>query len=290
MPTTDAFLTGQYMTGQLRPHHDALLAAFQRESDVAAALPNAVLDLAYGGHARERFDFFTSEAAWRGTLAYFHAGYWQSRDKALFRFLAPRFLAHGIDVAMVNHPLCPDVSLAALVEAVRSSMPAVLAHARRIGRGGDRLVAAGHSAGGHLAVELALTAWATHGMSASPIAAVISLSGVFDLVPLLRTPLNQRLRLDTATAHDNTPLHRVRRGMPPALFAVGGDETPAFIAQTAAMSAAWSAEGNVATTLVVDGADHFTLLREIEEPGALIQQTLSLFDHSLQPSGTPTTG
>jgi arylformamidase len=271
------FLTDQYLDGQMRPHHATLLPAFQQASDAAATLPNAALDIAYGGHARERFDFFTSEAAWRGTLVYFHAGYWQSRDKAQFRFLAPRFMAHGIDVAMVNYPLCPDVSLFTLIDATRTAIPAVLAHARAGGRGGKRLVAAGHSAGGHIAVELALTEWTTQGLSASPIAAVVSLSGVFDLAPLIRTPLNDKLQIDAATARMHSPLHRVRSGMPAAVFAVGGAETPAFLAQNAAMSAAWSARGNSATTIVIDDADHFTLLREIDRPGPLMQHILGLF-------------
>jgi arylformamidase len=56
--------------------------------------------------------------------------------------------------------------------------------------------------------------------------------------------------------------------MPPAIFAVGGAETPAFQAQNAAMHAAWTARGNHGRTMVVEGADHFTLLRALNSPGA----------------------
>ncbi len=261
--------TQQYMTGQMRPGFPALLAAYQHESDAVAL---SARDVRYGPHPRQVFDFVQGEAPWRGTLAYFHAGFWQSRDKALFRFIAPALAAKGIDVALVNYPLCPDVTLPALVDAARAAVPAVLAHAAGLGRGGTSLIASGHSAGGHLAVELALTDWG----GAAPVAAVAALSGVYDLEKLIETPLNDKLLLDRATARAMSPVHRARGGMPPALFAVGGTETPAFIGQNAAMHAAWTQAGNPSHCLVVEGADHFSLLRDLQRPGALLEAVTAL--------------
>lgn len=266
---SDAEATAQYLTGQMHPHHGPLLEAFQRESDAAVAAHHPALDLRYGPHPRQAFDLFVGTEPARGTLAWFHPGYWQARDKAQFRFLAPGFLARGIDVALVNYPLCPDVTLAELVAATRAAVPAVLAEAARRGRGGTALVAAGHSAGGHIAAELALSDWG----GAAPIAAVAAWSGVYDLAPLLGTPLNAKLRLDTDTARALSPIRGVRAGMPPALFAVGGAETAAFRNQSAAMAAAWRAAGNTADLLVVPDADHFTLLRS----DALLGATARLF-------------
>ena len=66
-------------------------------------------------------------AAAQGVMLYLHAGYWQSRDKSLFRFLAPAFQARGFHVALANYPLCPDVTLDELVKAVAPSVAAVAA-------------------------------------------------------------------------------------------------------------------------------------------------------------------
>ena len=261
--------TAEYLTGQMRPHFPALMEAFQAESDAIA--PGAA-DVRYGPHPRQAFDFLQSGASWRGTLAYFHAGYWQARDKSLFRFVAPALMRHGVDVAMVGYPLCPDVTLPELVQAARAAIPAILAHAAAAGRGGAGLAAAGHSAGGHIAAELALSDWG----GPSPISAVIALSGVYDLEPLVETPLNDKLRLSAATARAMSPLRRIRGGLPPALFAVGGGETAAFQRQNADMHAAWLAAGNSGTCLVVDGADHFTLLRDLQRPGTLLSAVAGL--------------
>jgi arylformamidase len=100
---------------------------------------------------------------------------------------------------------------------------------------------------------------------------------VFDLEPLLATPINDRLRLDPPTARALSPLHRVRGPLPPALFAVGGAETPAFLGQNEAMHRAWLAAGQPGASLVIEGADHFTLLRELQRPGALLSGVTELF-------------
>jgi len=244
--------THGYLTGQLHPSQAGLLAAFAAEGQEAVAAYAPLLDVAYGGHEREVFDLFLSPKPWRGTVAYFHAGYWQGRDKAQFRFLAVPFMAAGIDVALVNYPLCPDVSLRQLVGSAQRSIPAILQTVRGKGRGGDNFIAAGHSAGGHIAVELAL--------AGAPVSAVVAISGVYELAPLLGTSLNDKLRLDAAEARAMSPLHRVAGALPPALFIVGGLETPEFRAQSEAMHLAWRA-GGASAYRQVEGADHFSVLR-----------------------------
>jgi arylformamidase len=268
-----------YMRGQMHPSQGPLLEAYARESEATIAAHAPMLDLAHGPHPRETFDLYVSPLAWRGTIAYFHAGYWQSRDKSQFRFLAPSFLARGIDVALVNTPLCPDVTLARLTESAREAILAVLGQVGALERGGAALTAAGHSAGGHLAVELAMTDWAARGHARSPIASILAISGVYELAPLLATPLNDKLRLDADEAAACSPLRRAPRGTPPpALFVVGGLETPAFHAQSEAMHEAWRAGGGRSALQDVANADHFGVLRAFAANGAVFEQTIALVD------------
>jgi arylformamidase len=267
-----------YLTGQLHPSQAALLADFSAESDATLASLAPRLDIKYGAHEREVFDLYISPHPWRGTLAYFHAGFWQSRDKAQFRFFAPAFLAQGIDVALVNYPLCPDVSLRRLVEATRASVPAILWTVHGIGRGGAALVAAGHSAGGHIAVELALTDWAQRGLPLPPVAGVLAISGVYELAPLLATRLNEKLQLNPVEARAMSPLHRVAGALPPAIFIAGGLETPEFRAQSAAMHLAWQAAAGVSSNIEIPGADHFSVLRALAAGGAAFQPAMALFN------------
>ena len=169
---------------------------------------------------------------------------------------------------MVGYPLCPEVTLADIVDAAGRALSAVAA------RVGGPLVLSGHSAGAHLAVELALSEWPA--ALQERLAGVAALSGIYDLEPLLATPLNDKLRLDMAAARRHSPIHRLHGGLPPALFAVGATETPAFLAQNAAMHAAWLAAGNQAASLEVAGADHFSLLQGFAPGAALLAAVLSL--------------
>ncbi len=247
-------LVWEYMTGQRRPGHDALLADFARRSTATlVALPHA-RDVPYGAHARCRFDFFPATTG-APVVAFFHAGYWQSRDKDGFLFLAEPFVRAGIAWAAVNYPLCPGVGFDALMTACKTALPAIRAKA------GGPVIAAGHSAGGHIAAELGMAGLAD---------AVAALSGVYDLQPLLATPLNDALRLDGPSARRNSPLFRVAAPAAPACFIVGEAETPAFQAQNAAMAAAWP--GSTPSTAA--GADHFTLLEQLADASSPIFQAV----------------
>lgn len=245
----------QYVRGQGRPGFPALLAEYERRSLAAAG---GEFDIAYGPHPRQRYDWFPAEGAARATILYFHPGYWQSRDKAGFRFIAPPLAADGFDVALVNYPLCPGVRITELIEAARAAVAPIRER-------GAPLILAGHSAGGQIAVELGLSEQA---------AGVFAISGVFDLEPLIGTSLNAALRLDRAEAVAASPVHRAAAAAP-GIFAVGETETDAFREQSAAMCSAWAAAGNDARLITVAGADHFTILRSLTDDDGEIRRALS---------------
>lgn len=261
----------QYVEGQSRASFAPLLAEFEAESSVAATTESCVLDQRYGPLERQTFDFFSAREKPRGTLAYFHAGYWQSRDKSTFRFVAHAFTAAGLNVALVNYPLCPTVSLHEVIEAAKACIPAIRTHAGAADADRLPLVLSGHSAGAHIAAELALS-------GVGDIAGVVAMSGIFDLAPLVGTSLNMKLRLDPAGAAACSPLYRIRAQLAPALVVVGDEETPAFIEQSLRFHDAWKKAGNRSTFHVAPQADHFSLLRQFATPGgALFDAVCALF-------------
>jgi arylformamidase len=263
----------EYLEGQGRPGFPALLADYQRLSDEVAADTRARLDVPYGPHERQRFDHFPAMSPALGVLLYYHAGYWQSRDKSLFRFLAPYFQQRGFHVVLVNYPLCPQVSLAELVASVRPSVPAVWHYLHGQGITGLPLAVSGHSAGGHLAVELALT----HTDGPAAVQGVWGISGVYNPEPLVQTTLNQKLGLDDKTAQAANVIRRVQPGRVPGLWMVGGSETDAFLQQNAHMHSAWQAAGNASTCLVVPDADHFTVLQACIRPNSWFENAFQVW-------------
>jgi arylformamidase len=254
----------QYVAGQGRDDFPELLADFQHRSDCEAARRDAVIDRPYGDHERQRLDFFPASGPARGTLLYYHAGYWQSRDKSNFRFIAGPLNTVGLNVALANYPLCPQVTLVELVQYASEAPAAVGSMALDV-----PLILAGHSAGAHLAVELAMGDLA----QAPPIAGVVAVSGVFDLRPLTQTSLNRNLRLDPAGAALQSPILRPKRAAP-AIFAVGAEETDAFLEQNAAMATAWRNAGNAAEEIAVGGAHHFSVLSSLIDPASELHRRM----------------
>lgn len=261
----------EYIDGQLRPTHAALFERFAAANEAAIGAGQPELDLPYGPHPRQTMDLFRAAGARRAVVAYLHAGYWQSRDKSGFRFLAPPLTDDGFDVALINYPLSPELGVMEIVDATAAALP-VLAELTA----NAPLILVGHSAGAQIAVELA--------MAAPPvtIAAILSISGVFDLEPLLDTTVNAKLGLDPTTARAASPIHRVRPGAPPTLFAVGAFETESFQRQSSAMSRAWTEAGNAASDLIVPAADHFSILAELSGEAGLLRTALGQLGQPLE--------
>ena len=219
-----------------------------------AAHPDRELGVSYGPSARQALDIFWPATGRAAPLAIFlHGGYWQSLDRAWFSHLAAGLTARGVGVAMPSYELCPTVTLAALVEQVRAA--GAFLHRRH----GRRMTAFGHSAGGHLTAMLMATDWTARGLPAGMIAAGLSISGLFDLVPLTETTINDALRLDAAEARRLSPLLLPSPGLP--LHAVvGGAEGAEYERQSRCMAEAWGG-----TWEVVPGANHFTVFAPLAD-------------------------
>ena len=155
-----------------------------------ATHPRAELALPYGEGAREKLDLFWPERgeAGRVPLALFiHGGYWQALDRSFFSMMARGLNGRGVAVALPSYDLCPAVSLELIVEQMRAA--SLFLH-RRLGR---RLLAMGHSAGGHLAAMLMATDWPALGAPANLVGAGLPISGLFELAPLRATSMGAAL-------------------------------------------------------------------------------------------------
>ena len=259
----------EYIDGQLRPAHAALFEQIAVANDQAVNDGQPQLDIAYGRHPRQTLDLFRTASEPRATVVFFHAGYWQSRDKSGFRFLAPSLIADGFDAAIVNYPLSPDMRVNDITAAALASIPALAALTKNA-----PLILIGHSAGAQIAVDLGMLSrdadWTVKG--------VLAISGVFDLAPLIGTSVNEKLGLDSASARAASPLHRVVSGGPPTVFAVGALETRAFREQTARMAQAWAGAGNTAELVTVPDVDHFSILTELCRDNGLLRAAIHDFD------------
>jgi arylformamidase len=239
------------------------------------------LDLRYGPNPKETLDLFVPAGDARGTLLFIHGGYWRALDKADHSFVAGPVVEQGFAVAVINYDLCPQVSIAVIVDEVRRAVAWLVRDGARHGAEPSRIVVAGHSAGGHLAAMTLATPASAFGTSPHPVRAAVSVSGVHDLEPMVLFSFNADFRLDAAEARRLSPVRLSPATNAPLLVAVGGDETGEFLRQSQAMWDAWPQnrpEGD-GGPLRLPGKHHFSVVFDYADPrSVLTQRTLALLE------------
>lgn len=257
-------LEAEYNNRARVPDHPAILEGWARDAAAyRAAHSDAELGLAYGPGERERLDLFWPEgvAGRDAPIALFiHGGYWQALDRSWVSHCARGLNARGVAVAVPSYDLCPATTVARIVDQMRAA--AIFLH----GRHGRRLLATGHSAGGHLAAMLMATDWRAldPALPADLVPAGLPISGVFELEPLLPTTIARALGLDAAAARALSPRRLPRPRGAVALHAVvGAAESAEFIRQTRDFTAAWGGSWEA-----LPGANHFTVLAPLSDPAS----------------------
>ncbi|MDG3041521.1 alpha/beta hydrolase [Roseicyclus marinus] len=228
--------------------------------------------LRYGTGARQVIDLYRPESAVQGLTIIVHGGYWMRFSPDEFGFLAAGPLAHGQAVAMVRYTLAPEARIADIT----AEVAAAIAIAAREVAGPIRL--AGHSAGGHLVTRMVCAGMLPEDLAAR-IVHVLSVSGVHDLRPLLRTQMNATLRLDPDEALSESPaLLQPREGVR-VTCAVGENERPEFVRQTDLLANIWHGLGADMAALHVPGLHHFDVIDPLADPDGVL--TRCLLDQSL---------
>ncbi|BCH23863.1 alpha/beta hydrolase [Mesorhizobium sp. L-8-3] len=249
----DAYTNGAHIAGGERWPAAWVEPARAFREELASA-GRARLDLAYGTGERNRFDLFLPETETKGLVVFVHGGYWLRLDKSFWSHLAAGPLANGYAVAMPSYTLCPDIRISGIVAEVAAAIGAAAALID------GPLMLTGHSAGGHLVSRMI--------SATSPIAApvqarirhVVSISGVHDLRPIMRTAMNGDLRIDEAEALTESPA--LLRPMDNARITcwVGGGERAEFIRQNALLANVWTGLGASTAAVIEPDRHHFSII------------------------------
>lgn len=255
------------------PEHPSIFEAWMRDAEAFRAKARGEIDLAYGDGPRQKLDLFTPPDCPDGAplVLFIHGGYWQSLDKSAFSHLAQGVLAQGLPAALPSYTLCPEATVGDIIAEMRQCAAFLY---RKTGR---RIIATGHSAGGHLSAALLATIWAEIGddLPSDLVPAALAISGVFDLRPLIHTSINDALKLDNGDAARVSPFlwHPPVDGI--LHLAVGGAESHEFIRQSKDMAAEWGSKGVHTSYHETEFANHFTVIDDLAETDSALTLEIS---------------
>ncbi len=232
------------------------------------ALTRAELDIPYGDRERERIDLFYPENEPAALVVFVHGGYWRALDKSYFSHFAIGPLSCGWAVASIQYNLAPQARISFITTQVRNALVAV---AERLE--GD-IYMIGHSAGGHLVTRLLCDDVALPEAVRQRIKHTVSVSGLHDLEPLLKTQMNIDLKLDRAEARAESPVNHKTHSNGRLTCWVGADELPEFIRQNELLQESWKESGLIIKVDREPGKNHFTVIEDLTNSNSRLTRTL----------------
>lgn len=181
------------------------------------------------GEYGQRLDIWapaTKSAAPRPVVVFFHGGGWVKGDRDAYAFAGRAFAARGFVVVIPDYRKVPEVRFPAFIEDGAQAVAWTREHVAEYGGDPARIALAGHSAGAHTAVTLALDPrWlAAEGLDAEAVKAVIGLSGPYDFYPF-----DKKRSIDAMSQwpepRDTQPIEWARADAPPMLLVTSSADT-----------------------------------------------------------------
>nr|WP_247876671.1 alpha/beta hydrolase [Ochrobactrum sp. CM-21-5] len=216
-----------------------------------------VEDLTYSSGERHRYDLFLPKGSPKGTIVYVHGGYWKAFDKSFWSHLARGAVERGYRVAIPSYTLCPQARINEITREIGLFLDALAGEVE-----GD-ISLAGHSAGGHLVSRMACKNAPVSDSTATRIQRVLSISGLHDLRPLLKTAMNDIFRMAEAeAAAESAALLQPRDNMR-VFCCVGADELAEFRRQNALLSNIWRGLGVETQAWEVPRSHHCNIIETL---------------------------
>ncbi len=240
------------------------------KSDELRALENAVLDLRYGPEPNNRIDFFKAPVSGQGLFIFVHGGYWQRNNKEMFAFVSEGLCAENINVATIGYTLAPDASLSQIVTEIQAAIDYLVVSAADLDFDINKVYLGGWSAGGHLSAISA---------NHKNIKGIVSISGIFDLDPISKCYLNEKLQLTPREIIELSPVNVMSVENKKVVLFAGAQELPELRRQSDDYASKIKGYCSDLYHQEINGKNHYSIMQELMlKKGIIAQRILDLMN------------
>ncbi|MGA1351322.1 MAG: alpha/beta hydrolase [Burkholderiaceae bacterium] len=246
------------------PDSEVIIARFSELSGWVRSNVSCKIDQPYGAQPRQSFDIFLPRGRLAGLHIFIHGGFWMSRDKSVFSFLAASYIDKQWALAIPNFPLMPSTRLTEMIGSVKKACKAIW---DEYGASSGLMpwTISGHSSGAHLVTRAILG----DAESAIPRPASITLlSGAYDLTAVQESEVNKVLELSNEEVTKECALQQSCYFLPAKVrLYVGGREPLCWIEQSNRLAKHLQDSGySSLEPLSLAGHDHFSILEPLAQP------------------------
>ncbi|XP_053309323.1 kynurenine formamidase [Spea bombifrons] len=266
-------LEHQYSPSHWSPRldKDVVIDAHVKETTEGTRLSRtktrATLNIPYGERESEKLDLYLPQETPSGgpLLVYIHGGYWQFLSKEESGFMVPSLVSHGIAVMVMDYDIAPRGHMDLIVDQVRRSIAVTLTQYPQF----TEVYLCGHSAGAHLVAMALGTDWSEYGISPN-IKGALLVSGVYDLLPIIHTYVNDALGMSQEVAERNSPILWVENTKSRAsachiVIVVAEHDSPEFQRQSKEYFQSLKSLGLDVCFAQIEGTDHFDVIERLSQ-------------------------
>ncbi|MBC7520956.1 MAG: alpha/beta hydrolase [Sandarakinorhabdus sp.] len=230
-------------------------------------------DIAFGSDPRQKLDIYKPEGITPGSAAkvpvivFFYGGSWNSGRRQDYAFAGRALAAQGFVVVVPDYRLVPQVRFPAFVEDAAAAIAWTRANIGKHGGDPDRIGVAGHSAGAHIAMLVALDPrWLAAAGAPGAIKAAVGLAGPYDFFPFAPGGAAEAALGGQLDPRITQPISFASAKSPPVLLLNGADDTTVYPVNAEHLAAALKAAGASADYTIYPAIGHIGIILAISKP------------------------
>ena len=244
--------------------------------------------VAYGASARQKLDIYLPKAAdhsstLKKVIIFYYGGNWDSGERADYKFAAEALVSQGYIVVIPDYRVYPEVLFPGFMADPVRAAKWVKTNIKKYNGDAHKVFLAGHSAGAHMAVMMAINPeyLAEASLKPNDFAGVIGLAGPYDFLPLKSDRLKTIFGPE-AEQWKSQPINFVDGKNPPLYLAIGTKDNTVWPRNSINLAKKIKEKNGLVEVHEFAGYGHIDMVAKLAKPlrgnGELLKSVITFID------------